>query len=46
MNVRNYQYVLVTMQSVQAAVDHQLQAIAQNNSAQRVALVTFGDEVK
>jgi len=32
-------------QSIQAAVDHQLTTLARDNPSQRVAVVTFGDEV-
>ena len=33
------------LQSVQAAVDFQLEELAKTNPSQRVALVTFSDEV-
>ena len=44
----NYYYniILVILQCVQAAIDHQLTLLAQNNPSQKVAVVTFGDEVR
>ena len=38
--------VVLIIQCVQAAIDHQLTTLAQNNPSQRVAIVTFGNEVR
>ncbi len=36
---------LLVLQSVQAAVDHQLTTLARASPSQKVAIITFSDEV-
>lgn len=38
--------VMMCFQAVQAAVDHQLHSLSSSHPHQRVALVTFSDEVR
>ena len=37
--------VLLSVQAVQAAVDHQIHSLTSSHPHQRVALITFSDEV-